>query len=125
MSSITKTYTATNAAINARRIVKFDGTTKTLVLLAAAATDASIGITTEVAAAANERVDVIHIGVAYVEAGAAFNPGAMLTSDSSGRAVTASPGAGTNNRVVGLALEEAGAAGDLVLVLVNPFSTQG
>jgi hypothetical protein len=125
MSQLIKTYTATAAAINSRRIVKFDGTTKTLVLLAAAATDNSIGVATEVAAAASERVDVIHHGVTYVEAGAAFNPGAMLTADSVGRAVAASPAAGTNNRIVGIAIEEAAAAGDLVLMLVNPFSTQG
>lgn len=125
MIQLVKTYTATAAAINARRIVKFDGTTKTLVLQAAAAADASIGVITEVAAAASERVDVVLQGVTYVEAGGTFNPGAMLTSDASGRAVAAVPSAGTNNRIVGIALEESTAAGDLVLLLVNPFSTQG
>lgn len=126
MNLLIKEYTATAAAIEASRFVKFDGTDKTKVLKAAAATDAIVGVSQEtVATAASERISITHLGVVRITAGAAFNPGALLTSDSSGRAVAAAPSAGTNNRVGAVALEEATAAGDLVLALVNPISTQG
>lgn len=121
-----KEYTATAAAIEACRFVKFDSTDKTAVLKAAAASDAIVGVSPEtVDTAASERISVIHHGVVRVMAGAAINPGAMLTADSSGRAVTAAPAAGTNNRIGAIALEEATAAGDLILCLVAPFSMQG
>jgi hypothetical protein len=124
-TSVIKNLTATAAAIEAYRIVKFDSTNKTQVLKAAAATDAPIGVSEGVAVAASERVDVIMSGLAKVTAGAAFNPGQYLTSDSSGRAVAAAPSAGTNNGIVGIAIEEAVAAGDIVEILVNPQSRQG
>lgn len=126
MMNLTKEYTATAAAIEASRFVKFDATDKTRVLRAAAAADAVIGVSQEIiTTAASERISVTHMGVARITAGAAFSPGALLASDASGRAVTAAPAAGTNNRIGGIALEEATAAGDLVLMLVNPCSTQG
>lgn len=124
-SSVIKTLTATAAVIEAFRIVKFDGTTKTAVLKASAATDAPIGVAEGIDIAASGRVDVVMSGLAKVVAGAAFNPGAYLTSDASGRAVAAAPAAGTNNGIVGIAVEEATAAGDVVEVFVSPQSRQG
>jgi hypothetical protein len=124
-TSVIKTLTATAAAIEAFRIVKFDGTVKTTVLKAAAATDAPIGVSEGIDIAASGRVDVVVSGLTKVTAGAAFNPGAYLTSDGSGRAVAAAPAAGTNNGIVGIAIEEATAAGDIVEILVNPQSRQG
>ena len=124
-NSVIKTLTATAAAIEAYRIVKFDGTTKTSVLKAAAATDAPVGVSEGIDTAASGRVDVVLSGLAKVTAGAAFNPGAYLTSDASGRAVAAAPAAGTNNGIVGVAIEEATAAGDIVEILVAPQSRQG
>jgi NH3-dependent NAD+ synthetase len=124
-TSVIKNLTATAAVIEAFRIVKFDGTTKTSVLKAAAATDAPIGVSDGVDIAASGRVDVVLSGLTKVTAGAAFNPGAYLTSDSAGRAVAAAPAAGTNNGIVGIAVEEATALGDIVEILVNPQSRQG
>lgn len=124
-TSVIKTLTATVAAIEAYRIVKFDGTVKTTVLKAAAAADALIGVAEGVDIAASGRVDVVMLGLAKVIAGAAFNPGAYLTSDGSGRAIVSAAAAGVNNGIVGIAMEEATAAGDIVEILVNPHSRQG
>lgn len=117
-----KSYSA-GAAITAFRLVKFSAAET--VVLAAAATDFIIGVANEVAAASGERQDVILAGIAFVEAGAAFALGAVITSDASGRGIVAAPAAGTNNRVIGVALEAAAAAGDVVRVLVSQGTFQG
>ena len=117
-----KNFTA-GAAINAYRICKFSAAET--VTLAAAATDLLIGVNNDVAPALGERCDVVMLGIAFVEAGAAVSLGVMLTSDAVGRAITAAPGAGVNNRVIGLALESAAAAGDVIRVLLEPGVMQG
>lgn len=120
--TLTKNYVA-GGAIPAATIVKLSS--DTAVVAAAAATDSLIGVSTDIAAASGERCDVILQGIAFVVAGAAITRGALVTSDGSGRAVAAAPGAGTNNRVIGTALEAAGALGDVIRVLINPGSIQG
>lgn len=67
------------------------------------------------AAASNEMVNVVALGTAVVEAGAAFALGAALQADADGRAITKDAGA-----TVARALQAAGAAGDLVEVLLIP-----
>jgi hypothetical protein len=117
-----KNFTA-GGAIPARRITRFSAADTAVA--AAAATEALSGVTTDIAAASGERVDVIMSGIAEVEAGAAFAITALLTADSQGRAVAAAPGAGTNNRIIGVPLEAATAAGDIVRMLLTPGSFQG
>lgn len=117
-----KNFTA-GGAIAAYTIVKFSAAET--VVAAAAVSDLLIGVSHDIAAASGERVDVALDGVAYVVAGAAVALGAQLTSDASGRAVTAAPAAGTNNRVIGVALEAAAAAGDVIRVLLSPSTVQG
>lgn len=117
-----KNFTA-GAAINAYRICKFSAAET--VTLAAAATDSLIGVNNDVAPVLGERCDVVMLGIAFVEAGAAIALGAMVTSDAVGRAVTAAPAAGVNNRVIGLALEAASASGDIIRVLLEPGVIQG
>ncbi len=95
------------------------------VIQAAAATDGLIGVCNEVAPLSGQRCDVILMGIADIEAGAAITVDAPITSDSVGRAVTAAPAAGTNNRVIGFALEAASAAGDVIRVLIAPHTMQG
>jgi hypothetical protein len=92
---------------------------------AAAATDLSFAISNEVGPAAGERFDAIVIGIAYLEAGASFASGAKLTSDAVGRGVTAAPAAGVNNEVIAIAIDAAGAVGDVVLVLIAQSTKQG
>lgn len=119
-----KNYVA-SAAIPARRFVKPGGTAGQ-VTLAAAVSDKIFGISTEVAAATGERVDVAHAGFDnLIEAGAAFAAGDFLTSDGTGRGIVAAPAAGTNNRTGAVALEAATAAGDLIRVKVEMGMFQG
>jgi len=111
------------AAINAYRIVKLSAADT--VVLAAAATDLLVGVNTDVAPALGERCDVALMGIAFVEAGAAIALGAFVTADAVGRGVTAAPGAGVNNRVIGFALEAATAAGDVIRVALEAGVMQG
>lgn len=120
--TLLKSFTA-GAAITAFRLVKLSAAET--VIPSAAATDLFIGVANEVAAASGERQDVVLDGIAFVEAGAAVALGAYVGSDASGRGIPAAPGAGVNHRILGLALEAAGAAGDVIRVLICPGSFQG
>lgn len=120
---LAKNYTAT-AAIAARRLVKL-GANDGEVQQAAAGTDLVIGVSGELPAALGERCDVSHLGIEYVEAGAAVTRGAQLMSDANGRAITAAAAAGSNVRTAGIALESATALGDQIRVLLQPGSFQG
>jgi hypothetical protein len=88
-------------------------------------TSPMIGASMDVAPLAGERVTIIHQGIASIEAGGAIAVGGLVTSDAQGRAIASSLGAGVNARIVGLALEPAVAAGDIIRVLLNPGPVQG
>lgn len=111
------------AAITKYTIVKM-GSADGQVLQAAAVGDKIVGVTTDIDAAINERCDVIFGGEAEVVFGGAVTRGDLLTTDANGRAVTAAPAAGTNNRIVGIALVS-GVLGDVGRILVQPGSFQG
>ena len=111
------------AAVAAFTIVKF-GAADGQVLPAAAATDKLVGVTTDIPAALNERCDYITNGRAEVLYGGAVTRGDQLTADASGRAVTAAPGAGVNNRIIGLAAVS-GVLGDVGAVDIFPSTLQG
>ncbi len=111
-----------DGAIAIHRIVK-PGSSAQDVAQAAAATDALVGVAQH-AAADNERVRVMYVGRVKLEAGGSISDGDLLTSDASGQAVAAAPGAGTNNRVIAIALEGA-ASGDLFEALLAPQQIQG
>ncbi|MDP2808645.1 MAG: DUF2190 family protein [Rhodocyclaceae bacterium] len=66
------------------------------------------------AASAGEKFPVVAQGTAVVEAGAAVAAGATLKVDASGRAITWA----TSGAKVGFALEAAGAAGQMIEVLL-------
>ncbi|MDA9499284.1 capsid cement protein [Bradyrhizobium sp. CCBAU 11357] len=119
---VTKSYLA-EAAIAANIIVKV-GANDYGVLQGAAATDKLIGITTEIAAASGERTDVVHEGIADLKLGGTVARGDLLTSDASGQGITAAPAAGSNNRIIGMALIS-GVVGDIIPVKVAPGSFQG
>ena len=123
MDKLIKNYVA-GAAVTKRRIVK-KGAADENVILSAAATDASVGVSTDVSADSGERCDVVHFGITDVEAGGAIADGGFFTSDASGKAVAAAPGTGVNNRTVGMALETAAADGDIIRVFVFPGQVQG
>lgn len=119
---LTKSYKA-EAAVIACRIVKF-GAADGQVVLSAAATDAHVGISEQVAADIGEQVDVIKSGLAYLELGGDVTRGGPITSDAVGRGVAAAPAAGANVRVVAFA-EFSGVLGDIVPVLIAPHTMQG
>lgn len=121
-NGLTKSYLA-EAAISANRIVKV-GAADYGALTAAAVSDKLIGITTEIDAASGERVDVVLEGIADLKLGGTVARGDLLTSDASGQGVTAAPAAGTNNRIVGMALIS-GVSGDIIPVKVQLGSFQG
>lgn len=112
--ALIKTFTA-GAAVDPARIVTLSAANT--VTAANSATAASIGISDEIPQVATGRnVDVILSGVAWVTAGAAVALGAMLTSDATGRAVTS---ASAGNRIIGLALDAASAAGDRIRCYIS------
>ena len=80
----------------------------------AAAGDASLGVSTEVAAVAGERCDVTLLGVSPVRYGATVTAGQRLKADANGAAIPASAG----DIAVGIALV-AGVAGDIGSVLLG------
>lgn len=111
------------AAIAAFTIVKM-GSADGQVLAAAAVSDKLMGITSDVGPAINERCDVILSGIADVLYGGTVARGDLLTSDASGRATTAAPGAGTNNRIIGIALLS-GVVGDVGQCYIAQSMMQG
>ena len=113
-----------DAAIPINRLVKF-GTGDRNVTLATVATDFILGPVNETAIAIGERVDVVRVGIAWVEAGAAIPRGSPITADAVGRAVVAAPGVGVNNRIIGFADETATAAGDVIRFMIEPGLMQG
>lgn len=121
-NGLTKSYLA-EGAITAQRIVKV-GAADYGVLQAAAVSDKLIGVATEIDAASGERIDVVHEGIADLKIGGTVARGDLLTSDASGQGVTAAPSAGTNNRIVGMALVS-GVTGDIIPVLLSVGSFQG
>ena len=94
------------------------------VLASTAATDKLFGITTDIAAAINERCDVMVQGIADVLYGGTVTRGDPLTSDASGRAVSAAPGVGINNRIIGEALVS-GVVGDIGQCIISQSVMQG
>ncbi|MCE2910381.1 MAG: DUF2190 domain-containing protein [Burkholderiaceae bacterium] len=120
---LVKTFN-TGAAVARSRIVKFGADERTVVV-GAASTDLLIGVSDDVAApATGDVVDVVLSGVATVEYGGTVAAGAYLTSDATGRAVAAAPGAGVNAAIIGIAMV-AGVVGDLGAVLLSPGRIQG
>jgi len=110
------------AAVAARRVVKF-GASDTGVVQSAAAADFHIGVS-DLGADSADYCDVIVDGIALVEYGGNVTRGALLTADAQGRAITATAAAGTNVRTIGVAMVS-GVSGDIGSVRLAPGSFQG
>lgn len=121
---LSKSFLA-GATINPFRIVKM-GADDDHVIQGAAVGDVLIGVVDQplAAAAAEDRVDVTMQGIADVEAGGTITRGAFVTTNATGQATAAAPGAGVNNGVVGIALKSA-VSGDIIPVLIAPTRIQG
>jgi len=110
-------------AIAAYSLVKI-GAADGEVLQATAVSDAILGVTTSIAAASGDTVDVAHEGIVDVKTGGVIARGAWVTTDGSGLGVASAPSAGTNNSVIGRALETS-ASGDIIRVLLSINQIQG
>ncbi len=118
---LTKSFVA-GAAVAAYRIVKqSDDNT---VVVGAAATDKLMGISDNLGSVSGARCEVHLTGAVEVEYGGNVAVGDPLTSDGTGKAVAAAPGAGVNNRIIGFALV-AGAASDIGSCSIAPGVMQG
>lgn len=122
MNLASRNYNA-EGAINAYSIVKY-GANDYGALQAGAATDKLLGVSTDIAAASGEPVDVIYEGIATVKLGGTVTRGDWLVSDASGNAIVSAAAAGTNNESIGKALQS-GVSGDLIDVLVMLSRIQG
>ena len=76
----------------------------------------AIGVLQNDPAAQGEAANLQAFGVSKVVAGAAVAAGAQVMSDATGRAITAT----ATNNVVGVALEAAANADEIIAVLVSP-----
>lgn len=121
-NTLTKSYLA-EATIAAFVFVK-PGAADYGALAAAAVSDKIFGVTTEIAAASGDRVDVVHEGIVDLKLGGTVARGDLLTSDASGQGVTAAPAAGTNNRIGAIALIS-GVSGDIIPALIRLSMMQG
>ena len=120
---LVKSYLA-EGTIGPCRIVK-PGANDYGVAIAAAATDKLIGVTLPlISVIAGDSVEVAHDDIADVVLGGTVTRGDLLTSDANGAAITATAAAGSNVRVIGIAVVS-GVAGDIIPVLINPGSFQG
>ena len=116
-----------DATIPNNRIVMFGGGDRN-VALANSATSFMIGVLNEMSpgvVVADASIDVVRVGIAWVECGAAVPRGSPITADAVGRAVVAAPLTGINNRIIGFADEAGLAAGDVIRFLISPGLLQG
>lgn len=111
------------AAVAAFTLAKFGADDDTL-STGAAATDNVVGVFQHATTAANQEVRVMLSGISRVKLGGTVTRGDLIGSDASGQGVTVAPSAGTNNRVVGIAMAS-GVSGDIIPVLLNPSRPQG
>ena len=120
---LTKNFYA-QAALTKYRIVMFGTTGDDYVTPAAAVSDKLLGVTTDVDTVINTRGDVVVEGITDVEYGGTVTRGDKLTTDSSGRAVTAAPAAGVNNNIIGIAMVS-GVVTDVGAVKISQGIVQG
>jgi hypothetical protein len=85
---------------------------------AAASTDAIIGVSDQMGAAAGRMLDVVQLGWAELKIGGNVDFGDLLTADDEGRGVKAEPEAGEQVRTGAVAMSD-GAEGDIIPVYVT------
>ena len=115
----TETFiSAADLSANNNRWVKLSA--ENTVAQATADTDAIVGVQHDIPyAAVGAQVAVVLSGTPKIMAGAAFSAGAFLTTDGSGRAITAV----STKRFHGVAIQAAAAAGDIVQIDLNAKGT--
>jgi hypothetical protein len=122
-SGIEKSVKCTAAIAAAFTIGKF-GTDDDTMSLTAAATDMLAGVFQHATASAGDEVRVMLDGITKIKLGGTVTRGQPLTSDASGQAVAAAPAAGSNVRIIGIAMAS-GVSGDIITMLIAPSVMQG
>lgn len=89
------------------------------VTVAAAVTDPCVGVLQNKPAAKGQAAELVIVGETKMIAGDAIDALALVTTDTSGRAVAVTPGSDVTCYILGRALEAAGAANDIIRVAVN------
>ena len=107
------------AAITVNRCVKV-GASDGAVIVCAAITDQPLGVIKQGVAAAGLGCPVQVNGVTRVEAGAAITRGAQVGTDTVGRAIAAVSTAG----ILGIALESAAGAGEIISVALGSYAVK-
>ncbi|MBL8909865.1 MAG: DUF2190 family protein [Archangium sp.] len=110
-----------SAAITRRRFVRFTAA-NFVATQVAAASEIADGVATESQATVGGALEVQTDGIALMEAGAAIAAGAEVTSDASGRAITAASGNVAHGKMVGPA---AGAAGEFIQIKLKTPNVRG
>lgn len=124
MTPILRKNYGTETIVPPYRIVKFGAATLSL-MLATAPTDKLIGTSGRMGAAViGDRCEATRMGLDKVTYGGTVAAGDPLTSDATGRAITAAPAAGANVYIIGYA-EIPGVINDEGLVLIAPSQMQG
>jgi len=122
-TGIEKSVKCTAAVAAAFTIGKFGADDDTM-SLATAATDMLAGVFQHATANAGDEVRVMLEGITKIRLGGTVVRGQPLTTDASGQAVAAAPAAGSNVRVIGLAMAS-GISGDIITMLISPSVMQG
>lgn len=115
-TSILEKAMRADGAVAEYTIVK-KGTAEDDAAKAVAATDKAFGIAQH-AAADNERVNVMLMGISKVLYGGTVEQGDLLTSNATGAAIATVT---ASNRIIGVAMA-GGVSGDIGAVLINPGS---
>lgn len=118
-----KSY-VTDAAIGANRIVKVGTTPGSTVAIAAASTDALVGVNDNIDLLSTQTGDFNVFGEHNVVLGGTVAMMDPLTSDANGAAIKAAPATGVNSKIIGYALQ-AGVSGDIINYLGAPGTIQG
>lgn len=118
-----KTMTAGGTIIQ-NRIVQ-PGTVDTEVIQGATLTNPIYGVCYQPGTvAAGDRVDIAFGGVLEVTAGGTVTAGALVTSDTNGKAIVLNPGTGVVGRSLGVAID-AGVSDDLIRINAAPSALKG
>ena len=122
-SGIEKSVKCTAAIAAAFTIGKFGADDDTM-SLAVAATDMLVGVFQHATSNGGDEVRIMLDGITKIKLGGTVTRGQPLTSDASGQAIAAAPAAGSNARIIGIALAS-GVSGDVITMLVSPSVMQG
>ncbi len=121
-TSILEKSVLAGSAITAFTIAQYGANDNTMIPGAAAA-DFLVGVFQHGALSGAE-VRVMLVGVSRLKIGGTVTRGDIITTDASGQGVAAAPIAGTNNRIIGVALAS-GVTGDIIPVFLAQSRPQG